>query len=287
MKVLKHLSGGQIQEKLLARKETESAYLADSLREDKLHKKLYMDISCYNNGFKPYNDGRAWVYVQCSCGTCYWLREDNYKSGHYQSCPLCSNKPKTKPESWKQKRIDKVVHINKIKNDLTGQQFVDLYVDRMLYANEYSHVFYDCICKCGNHRIVRNDHLTRGEIICCKNCMKSASKGEYLVEKWLKDNKIKNYSKQYIFTDLKGDGNKPLKFDFAIIKNNKPIIMIEFQGEQHYENIIHWGGQTAFQQRQAYDNRKRIYCKKHGIKLIEIPYNYESLDHYLAILKNI
>lgn len=44
---------------------------------------------------------------------------------------------------------------------------------------------------------------------------------------------------------------------------------IEYQGQQHYQAIRHWGGEEGLAQRQANDRRKRSLCKRLGYTLIE------------------
>lgn len=48
--------------------------------------------------------------------------------------------------------------------------------------------------------------------------------------------------------------------------------MIEYQGEQHYKSEEYFGGEEKFLQVKEYDKRKKDYCKKNNIFLIEIPY---------------
>lgn len=77
------------------------------------------------------------------------------------------------------------------------------------------------------------------------------------------------FHKQYYFEDLKPN-NYPLKFDFAIFNPN--IILIEYQGKQHYEPIDFYGGIEGLQKQQLRDNQKREYCLSHNIPLYEISY---------------
>ena len=46
-------------------------------------------------------------------------------------------------------------------------------------------------------------------------------------------------------------------------------IGIEYQGEQHYKVVEHFGGKEGFKKRQELDNRKRQLCGENKIKLIE------------------
>lgn len=83
------------------------------------------------------------------------------------------------------------------------------------------------------------------------------------------------YQEQIYFKDLKGK-NSYLKFDFGIFINEK-IILIEYQGEQHYEEIKIF--KDTLKERQERDNKKREYCKEHNIPLIEIPYwDYDKIN---------
>ena len=53
-------------------------------------------------------------------------------------------------------------------------------------------------------------------------------------------------------------------------------IGIEYQGEQHFFPVKHWGGQAALHKLQERDREKRIACKINGIKLVEIPYTWDG-----------
>ncbi len=56
---------------------------------------------------------------------------------------------------------------------------------------------------------------------------------------------------------------------------------IEYQGEQHYKAIEHWGGKQGLEQRIANDKRKRALCRNLGYRLVEIRYT-EELSHQLV-----
>jgi hypothetical protein len=50
----------------------------------------------------------------------------------------------------------------------------------------------------------------------------------------LNNNNI-NYKKEYIFSDLVGKNNTPLRFDFGIYSEHQELLfLIEYQGRQHY-----------------------------------------------------
>lgn len=121
-----------------------------------------------------------------------------------------------------------------------------------------------------------NAHIPQNELEYQK------SQGEKVIEQWLIAHNIE-YSREYSYEDLKGDYNL-LRFDFKI--KNEPIV-IEFQGQQHYSiinNVKYEDTEDKFLKRLKYDALKREYCAKHNIRLIEIPYSYQSLNQYLDIL---
>ena len=59
------------------------------------------------------------------------------------------------------------------------------------------------------------------------------------------------------------------RYDFVILKNNTPIRLIEFDGEQHYKNIANWDSLELQQKR---DQIKNEYAISHNIPLVRIPY---------------
>lgn len=133
--------------------------------------------------------------------------------------------------------------------------------------------YWSCYChNCGSTHSIDASNLYRGNALSC-GCIKM-SKGEYEIEQWLKGHNIK-FHKQYYFEDLKPN-NYPLKFDFAIFNPN--IILIEYQGKQHYEPIDFYGGIEGLQKQQLRDNLKREYCLSHNIPLYEISYKNNIIN---------
>lgn len=68
--------------------------------------------------------------------------------------------------------------------------------------------------------------------------------------------------------------------DFYLPKNKA---IIEFNGEQHYKPIKHFGGTKKFQKQQGRDFSLKLYCEHNKIGLIEIPYT--SFNDIESILK--
>lgn len=113
-------------------------------------------------------------------------------------------------------------------------------------------------------------HLTHG----CKIC--SESKGEKQISIKLDKINIK-YIREYKFKNC--IYIKELPFDFYLPDNR---ICIEFNGEQHYKSIDHFGGDKRLIQQVKKDNIKKQFCIENNIKLIEIRYDEdinEKLEH--------
>lgn len=56
--------------------------------------------------------------------------------------------------------------------------------------------------------------------------------------------------------------------------------LIEFQGEQHYTSVKHFGGHRALQSQKHNDLKKREFCYKYDYPLVAIPYwDYDELDY--------
>jgi hypothetical protein len=53
---------------------------------------------------------------------------------------------------------------------------------------------------------------------------------------------------------------------------------IEYQGEQHYQAMTHWGGDEGFARRKANDARKRQLCRSLGYTLVEFRFDEPLTD---------
>ena len=50
-------------------------------------------------------------------------------------------------------------------------------------------------------------------------------------------------------------------------------LAIEYQGEQHYVALGHWGGEAGLAERRELDERKRDACLRAGVRLVEWRYD--------------
>lgn len=100
----------------------------------------------------------------------------------------------------------------------------------------------------------------------CPKC--NSSKGEEIIHFYLKEHKL-NFIQQKRFHECKGIRNS-LPFDFYLPEHNT---CIEFDGKQHFEPVLRWGGVKRFNETQITDKIKNEYCFKSNIRLIRISYN--------------
>lgn len=104
----------------------------------------------------------------------------------------------------------------------------------------------------------------------CPSCCDS--KGEKEIRNFLTSNGIK-FSQNKRFTKCKDKTSLP--FDFYLPDHKT---CIEYDGIQHFESIIYFGGQLALESQKVRDKIKTDYCLNNNIKLIRIKYNESILD---------
>ena len=108
----------------------------------------------------------------------------------------------------------------------------------------------------------------------CQIC--SSSKKEILINRVLTDTGIQ-FIREKSFDDMI---SKRYKFDFYMPDKN---MCIEYNGEQHYRPVHHFGGIKKFINRLKMDAIKRWYCFSHNITLLVIPYWENDIE---AAIKN-
>lgn len=110
----------------------------------------------------------------------------------------------------------------------------------------------------------------------CPKCFGKQSKGELRIEQFLIAQKIE-YITEYRIKEFK---NYP--YDFYLPQLNT---LIEYQGQQHYFPVDHFGGNQSFQRQIQHDNLKKQYAEEHHYNLIIIPYtDYDKIETYLLPL---
>lgn len=208
----------------------------------------------------------TWL-CRCDCGTERIVVGSDLRAGKTTQCRKCAHpsiKNKTNKESNPNTSRPNVV-------DETGNVYGRLTVIQQAPSDSRGAAMWVCQCSCGNTITVRGNSLRNGHVMSC-GCLQS--KGEAKITLLLEQNHI-SYKRQFSFPDLKSSNGGLLKFDFAIFDaNNQLIKLIEYQGEQHYqERMPSWWNSPI-----PNDELKRNYCATHNIQLTEIAYtDYKDL----------
>ena len=112
------------------------------------------------------------------------------------------------------------------------------------------------------------------------------SEGERAVRLWLEAHNIDHRTQEPIPNN---DPSLPLQFlvaDFWIYNNRGLPMIIEYNGEAHYEEVKHFFKDKpirSFKVQQQRDRYLRRYCEDNGIWLLEIPYwDMNRIDEILS-----
>ena len=209
----------------------------------------------YDYSLVEYNGNKKKVKIICPKHGEFKQLPNHHLKG--VGCPMCAGLKKHTTEEF-------IVLARKIHGDKYDYSLVD-------YQGNKKRVKIVCPIH-GVFEQKPNQHLSGQG---CPHC--TESKGEKTVRLYLEKNNI-NFIAYHSFDDCRNIN--PLPFDFFLPQNNT---CIEFQGIQHYEEIETFGGKKGFEYRQRMDNIKREYCKKNGIRLIEIRYD-EDVEEVLKKL---
>jgi hypothetical protein len=222
-----------------------------------LAKKVHGDKYDYSE--IDYKNAKTPLKIICPIpkhGVFYQTSDNHIRAGY--GCPACSKQKK--PTTTEFIELSKEVHGNKYDYSLVD------------YKNAKTDV--QIICPKENHGIFqqRPDHHINGAG--CPICRES--RGEKYVAAVLKNLNI-HFERQKYFKDCKGIKGKKycrkLPFDFYLPEFNA---VIEFDGAQHYNPILFYGGANAFSLTQQRDQIKNQYCKDKGINMIRIPYTVDN-----------
>lgn len=207
------------------------------------------------------------------CNNEWEISPSNFKKGH--RCPKCSAKTIAQ------------------KLALPHEVFLERFnACQMNENNEYTLMSrYQSLTKkvkikhnaCGNVFSMLPDNFVSKNQGCPK--CKVQSLGELKIRKWLEAHTEYDFDPEYYFDNLRGKKNRPLRFDFAIFKDEKLILLIEYDGRQHYKNEPSslWQRDTdSFENIRARDMKKNNYCIKNNIPLLRISYkNYNNIEEIL------
>lgn len=235
---------------------------SNTLTNDEFMKMLNKVLEPEYKVLNEYKNAKTKLKVKHEkCGLIYKAAPHKLLNG--RRCPVCVFKDmgekRSKPHN---------VFVEEV-NETVGKEYEVLGE----YKNNRTKILMKHI-KCGDEFYITPDSFLRGSG--CPKCKESW--GEKEITKILKKYKILNIP-QYKFDDC--IYKDKLRFDFALIKNNKVICLVEYQGIQHYEPVDIFGGEEIFLIQQEKDCIKRQYANNNKIPLIEIPYHIENIEKFL------
>lgn len=219
----------------------------DNQAEDLTNKRFGKLTALYS--LKERKNGHIIWHCKCDCGKERDVVAGSLKSGNTKSCG-CLRKETN--------------YFTQYKINLVNQRFGYLTVLEETEERQYEKIVWKCQCDCGNIVFLNTSRLKNGNDTSC-GCKKQ-SLGMLTIKKLLEDNNIQ-FKKEYTEESL----NKK-RFDFAIIKNNKVIRLIEFDGEQHYRTSGGWNNKENLLKTQQRDEEKNQWAAAHNIPLVRIPY---------------
>jgi hypothetical protein len=209
--------------------------------------------------FKNTKDRKAqWVTI-CDCSKIVVVSGKDARTGHTLSCGcLREDTIRIQRENFRENIINKRYGKLVVLSEDGYRQLPDGRNIRMV----------NCQCDCGNMKSITASYLIDGST---KSCGCLSSVGELEIEQYCINNKIQ-YLRQVSFDDLKY--KKSLRFDFGLYLENKLIILIEYNGRQHYDkNNGYYCSDIILT-----DKLKKEYCSKKLIPFITIKYNENTND---------
>ena len=213
----------------------------------------------YRNGSN--SSGKVLWHCICECGNEVDVVSQALTNGTTQSCGCL------------QRELASQRHIKNI----LGQEFGKLKVIEYRGIKN-TNAMWLCECKCGRQHEVAGSCLTSGNTRSC-GCVQSWKEVE--ISNFLDKQKIQ-YVQQYTYDDLRSKNMVMLRFDFALLYNNRVIGLIEYQGEQHYNPKVAWYSEDLIER----DNRKREYCKEHNIPLLYLAKDSDIEGEILKFYEN-
>lgn len=183
---------------------------------------------------------------KCDCGTITYVNRTDLQNGHIKSCGCMKLK-------------------YKIGDIVNNKRIIGLVAEDENKQNIEKRHYYRCKCLlCGREYDALAATLEKSEGC---GCLKSI--GQQNIKKILDEFNVL-YLQEYRFP------NTLYRFDFAILDENKQIVrLIEFDGEQHYqENVKDSGWNTIehYEKVRQRDIAKNKLAKQYNIPLVRIPY---------------
>lgn len=208
----------------------------------------------YDYSFVEYKNKRTKVKIKCKEHGIFEQTPNNHLLGY--GCAECANNIKYTTEQFIEKA--KLVHGNKYDYSL------------VVYENSKSKVK----IKCEKHGVFEQFASSHMSGVGCPGC--HSSHGETKIANYLQKNNI-IFETQKTYQDLKD--KECLSYDFYLPDKN---LLIEFNGEQHYNSKAFNKTYKEFLVQKHHDWLKRKYAEDNKINLLVIPYwEFDNIEENL------
>lgn len=199
-----------------------------------------------------------WCICSCEEHNIVLVRVSNLTSHNSKSCG-CLNIEKAK---------ERIIKVGKNSaKDLTNQHFGEFIALSPTEERRNHSVVWRCLCSCGKIHYVSAHDLLNNRINSCGH--NKESKGVRKIKILLNDNNI-NYLTEKTFPTCKfPDTDGSARFDFYLPDYN---LLIEYDGEQHFQERDPNFFRDSLEKRQAHDLFKTQWCKENNIPLIRFSY---------------
>lgn len=171
------------------------------------------------------------------------------------------------------------------RHDLTGQRFGKLTVIKDSgQTDNFGQILWECQCDCGNKTLIRAGNLVKGNTTSC-GCINS--RGNTFIRDWLKNHNIK-FEQEVTFDDCLSENGYNMRYDFKIYNIDSSFVLLEYDGNIHFEENIHengWNTTEAYNIRHNRDELKNKWAKEHNIILYRISYK-ENIEKRLEEIIN-
>lgn len=209
-----------------------------------------------------YMNNKAKIKIICKKHGVFEQRPNNHLQG--KGCLKCTTDAK---------KAGKTDFVNKAKV-IHGSKYK---YGKVYYKNNRLKVIIVCPLH-GDFEQSPGNHLKGKGCPICRE-----SKGERIVGQILKGKDL-SFKEQFKFDDCCSNKGSMLKFDFYIESLN---LLIEFDGEQHFQQVKIFGGNKKFLIQKENDSIKNEYCLDNDISLLRIKYNEDANIAIEKMLKKI
>ena len=209
----------------------------------------------YDYSLVKYHRSNDIVAIICPEHGVFQQRAANHLIG--QGCTKCANEKiadaiRSNTEEFVKKA--KIIH-----GDKYDYSFVN-------YTSSKDKVTIICK-KHGEFNQIAGTHLSGG------GCPKCILKSQHILFE-----KLTNFFNTETFTwEYRAHWLKNKRIDICLEKHK---IAIEYDGQQHFYPIDHFGGEKEFKNRIKNDALKERLCEENGFKLFRVKYNYTDEDFY-------